>query len=141
MDWKLEVIVVPVSDVDRAKKFYTDQVGFDCDVDHSAGEDFRIVQLTPRGSACSATLMRDKDAAGTLKGLQVVVTDIDAARAELLERGVEVSELFHFADGRQAAGPDPARADYGTFCSFADPDGNAWLIQEVPSRAAGTQAR
>jgi hypothetical protein len=84
--------------------------------------------------------MRDKDAAGTLKGLQLVVADIDAARAELLERGVEVSELFHFADGQQVAGPDPARADYDSFFSFADPDGNAWLIQEVPSRASGSPA-
>jgi predicted enzyme related to lactoylglutathione lyase len=135
MDWKLEVIVLPVSDVDRAKKFYTEQVGFNCDIDHSAGEDFRIVQLTPRGSGCSATLMRNPEAAGSLKGLQIVVTDVDAARAELVERGVDVGEIIHFEDGQQVPGHDPNRADYGSFFSFADPDGNTWMIQEVPSRA------
>lgn len=134
MDWKLEVVVVPVTDVDRAKKFYTEQVGFHCDVDHSAGEDFRVVQLTPRGSACSVVLMRDPEAAGTLKGLQIVVSDIDAARAQLAGGGVEVGGVFHFEDGRQAPGHDPDRADYASFTAFADPDGNAWLLQEVPSR-------
>jgi predicted enzyme related to lactoylglutathione lyase len=140
MDWKLEVIVVPVSDVDRAKKFYTEQVGYHCDVDHSAGEDFRIVQLTPPGSACSATLMRNPAAAGTLQGLQVVVSDIDAARGQLAGRGVDVTGLFHFTEGRQEPGHEPARADYGTFFSFADPDGNSWLVQEVPSRAGTATA-
>jgi catechol 2,3-dioxygenase-like lactoylglutathione lyase family enzyme len=138
VDWKLEVIVVPVSDVDRAKEFYTDQVGFHCDVDHSAGEDFRVVQLTPPASACSVVLMRNEQAAGSLHGLQVVVADIDAARTELLERGVAASDFFHFVDGQQSSGLDPARTDYGSFFSFADPDGNGWLIQEVPSRAAGS---
>ena len=134
MDWKLEVIVVPVADVDRAKQFYAERVGFHVDVDFSAGEDFRIVQLTPTGSACSVTLMRAEEGTSPIKGLQVVVADIDAAREELLGRGVEVTEVFHFVDGKQTPGHEPDRADYGTFFSFADPDGNTWLIQEVPSR-------
>lgn len=134
MDWKLEVIVVPVADVDRAKQFYAERVGFHVDVDFSAGEDFRIVQLTPTGSACSVSLMRAEEGASPIKGLQVTVADIDAARGELLGRGVEATEVFHFVDGKQTPGHEPDRADYGTFFSFADPDGNTWLIQEVPSR-------
>lgn len=139
MDWKLEVIVVPVADVDRAKQFYAERVGFHVDVDFSAGEDFRVVQLTPTGSACSVTLMRAEEGASPIKGLQITVADIDAARGELLGRGVEVTEVFHFVDGKQTTGHEPDRADYGTFFSFADPDGNTWLIQEVPSRG-GTAA-
>ena len=135
MDWKLELIVVPVTDVDRAKAFYVDRAGFQLDVDHLAGEDFRVVQLTPTGSPCSIALMRGPGEPGSLKGLQMVVADIDAAREELIGRGLDASELFHFVDGRQLPGPDPTRADYGTFFSFDDPDGNSWLIQEVPSRA------
>jgi hypothetical protein len=103
------------------------------DVDHRAG-DFRIVQLTPPGSACSVTLMANKEAAGSLGGLHLVVSDIDAARAELVERGVDVSEIFHFESGGQTPGPDPQRSDYGSFLSFSDPDGNSWLVQEVKSR-------
>lgn len=138
MEWKLEVVVVPVSDVDRAKRFYAEQVGFHLDVDHRAGDDFRVVQLTPAGSACSVTLMSGTEAApGSIKGLQLVVTDIDAARAELVGRGVPVTPVFHFEDGRQVTGHDPQRADYGSFLSFSDPDGNVWLVQEVASRAAG----
>lgn len=131
MDWKLELVIVPVSDVDRAKAFYMEQVGFGLDVDHSAGEDFRIVQLTPPGSACSITLMRRPDAAGSLHGLHLVVPDIDAARAELTGRGADVSEVFHFGEGGQVPGPDPERRDYGSFLSFSDPDGNSWMVQEV----------
>ena len=131
MDWKLELIVVPVSDVDRAKKFYADEVGFRLDVDHSAGDDFRVVQLTPPGSACSIALMKNAEAPGSLNGLHLIVSDIDTARAELVERGVEVSEVFHFGSGGQAPGPDPQRSDYGSYLSFSDPDGNGWLIQEV----------
>lgn len=131
MDWKLELIVVPVSDVDRAKTFYVEQAGFGLDVDFSGGEDFRVVQLTPLGSACSITLMRNTDAPGSLQGLHLVVSDIDAARAELIERGVEASELFHFGPAGQQPGPDPNRADHGTFLAFSDPDGNGWLVQEV----------
>ena len=95
MDWKLELVVVPVSDVDRAKTFYTEKAGFGLDVDHQAG-DFRVVQLTPPGSACSVTLMRNPEAAGSVSGLHLIVSDIDAARAELAERGAEASEIFHF---------------------------------------------
>jgi catechol 2,3-dioxygenase-like lactoylglutathione lyase family enzyme len=130
VDWKLELVVVPVLDVDRAKAFYQEQVGFHVDVDHRAGEDFRIVQLTPPGSACSITLMRNTEAPGSLQGLHLVVTDIEAARAELVERGVPATEIYHFEQGGQVPGPDPARADYASFLSFADPDGNGWQVQE-----------
>ena len=133
MDWKLELVVVPVSDVDRAKSFYAEQLGFAVDVDHRAGEDFRVVQLTPPGSACSITLMRN-DAAGTVQGLHLVVRDIEAARSELVERGVSVSEPFHFGAQGQTPGMHPERSDYGTFLSLQDPDGNGWLVQEVSSR-------
>ena len=127
---KLELIVVPVSDVDRAKAFYVDNAGFGLDVDHRAGEDFRVVQLTPPGSACSITLMRN-DAAGSLQGLHLVVSDIDAARGELAAQGAEPSEIFHFGEGGQVPGPHPERQDYGSFLTFSDPDGNGWLVQEV----------
>ena len=133
MDFKLELVVVPVSDVDRAKDFYVDKVGFHLDVDHRAGEHFRVVQMTPPGSACSITIMSGSplESCGSLNGLHLVVTDIDAARAELVGRGVEVSELYHFGPQGQTPGPDPQRADFGTFASFSDPDGNGWLLQEV----------
>jgi predicted enzyme related to lactoylglutathione lyase len=132
VDWTLELVVVPVSDVDRAKAFYADQVGFTVDVDHSAGEDFRIVQLTPPGSACSVTIMRSPYMEpGTLHGLHLVVADIDLARAELVGRGVDVSEPFHFGAAGQTPGHHPGRDNYGTFMSFTDPDGNTWLVQEV----------
>jgi catechol 2,3-dioxygenase-like lactoylglutathione lyase family enzyme len=134
VEWKLELIVVPVADVDRAKAFYLDQTDFELTVDFSAGEDFRVVQLSPRGSACSIALMKNTDAAGSLGGLHLMVTDIEAARAELAERGTDVSELFHYQDGCQRPGPGPQRADYETFCSFSDPDGNGWLVQEVGYR-------
>ena len=135
MNWKLELIVLPVADVDRAKAFYIDGAGFRLDVDHSAGEDFRVVQLTPPGSACSISLMRNAGAAGSLQGLHLVVPDIEAARAELTGRGVEFSGPFHFADGQQQPGPDPQRGDYNSFLAFKDPDGNAWLVQEVRAGA------
>jgi predicted enzyme related to lactoylglutathione lyase len=133
MDMKLELIVVPVLDVDRAKAFYTDKAGFNLDVDFSAGESFRVVQLTPPGSACSIALMKS-GTPGSLQGQTLVVSDIDAARAELVGRGVDVSEPYHFEAGGQVSGPDPSRVDYGTFISFSDPDGNAWQVQEVRSR-------
>ena len=136
MDWTLELVVVPVSDVDRAKEFYASAVGFRVDVDHRAGEDFRVVQLTPPGSACSITLMRN-DAAGSVQGLHLVVEDLPRACAELRQRGVPVSEPFHFGPGGQASGLHPSRDDYGSFASFADPDGNSWMVQEVRSRANG----
>ncbi|RFU38312.1 VOC family protein [Actinomadura logoneensis] len=135
MDWKLETIVVPVADVDRAKAFYSEGCGFAVDVDFSNGGDFRIVQLTPPGSACSITLMREEARAGAVQGLHIVVPDIDAARETLVKGGVDVSEpYFHGPDGSQTTGHHPERVDFGTYLSFQDPDGNGWLIQEVPSR-------
>jgi catechol 2,3-dioxygenase-like lactoylglutathione lyase family enzyme len=131
MDWTLELVVVPVADLDRAKTFYMEKADFELLVDHSAGEDFRVVQLTPRGSSCGIALMNNTEAAGTLQGLHLVVSDIDAARTELLGRGAQASEIFHFEEGRQTAGPDPERRDYNSFLSFSDPDGNGWLVQEV----------
>jgi catechol 2,3-dioxygenase-like lactoylglutathione lyase family enzyme len=131
MEWKLEVVVLPVADVDRAKAFYVDQADFEVTVDYSAGEDFRVVHLTPRGSTCAVALMKNVEAAGSVKGLHLVVTDIDAARSELVERGAGPSEIFHFEAGTQEPGPDPQRADYGSFLNFSDPDGNEWMVQEV----------
>jgi catechol 2,3-dioxygenase-like lactoylglutathione lyase family enzyme len=133
VDWKLELVVVPVSDVDRAKTFYSEKLGFNVDVDHRAGENFRVVQLTPPGSACSITIGTGLTpvAAGSYQGLHLVVDDIEAARAELVGRGVDVSEPFHFGPEGQTTGLDPNRADYGTFLSVSDPDGNGWLVQEV----------
>jgi catechol 2,3-dioxygenase-like lactoylglutathione lyase family enzyme len=139
VDWKLELVVVPVSDVDRAKAFYIEKAGFDLLVDHRAGEDFRVVQLTPPGSACSIAVMRNTEgAAGSVKGLHLVVSDIDAARAELIERGTDVSEIFHFEAGGQRPGPDPERRSYNSFLSFDDPDGNGWLVQEVRRAEPGS---
>ncbi len=131
MDWKLELVVIPVADVDRAKAFYIDKAGFRLDVDHSAGEDFRVVQLTPPGSACSITLMQNAEVPGSVRGLHLVVPDIEAAHAELAGRGMDVSEVFHFEAGQQLPGPDPAHSDYNSFLSFSDPDGTGWLVQEV----------
>ena len=136
MDWSLELVVVPVSDVDRAKSFYADQAGFEVLVDHRAGDDFRVVQMTPTGSACAIALMRNTDAPGSLQGLHLVVSDIDAARAELVQRGTDASDFYHFGENGQTPGPDPERRDYNTFFSFNDPDGNGWLVQEV-KRASG----
>ncbi|HUZ86707.1 MAG TPA: VOC family protein [Candidatus Baltobacterales bacterium] len=132
MDLKLELVLVPVADVDRAKAFYTEQAGFHLDIDHRAGESFRVVQMTPPGSACSISVgIGITDAApGSVKGLHLVVTDIVAARAELPTRGVAVSEIRHLGDGGWAAGPHPERADYGSFADFSDPDGNTWILQE-----------
>jgi catechol 2,3-dioxygenase-like lactoylglutathione lyase family enzyme len=138
MDWTLELIVVPVSDIDRAKDFYANKMGFIVDVDHSPNEDFRVVQLTPPGSACSITLLRNTNAGpdaqmepGTLRGLHLVVPDIEAARAELVSRGTDVSDFIHFGAAGQASGLHPDRANYGTYASIKDPDGNVWLLQEV----------
>lgn len=139
MDWTLELVVVPVSDVDRAKAFYLDQLGFELIVDHRAGEDFRVVQLVPHGSACAIAIMKNTEMApGSLHGLHLCVSDIDAARAQLVEHGVDASELFHFGAGGQLPGPDPARSSYNTFLSFGDPDGNTWLVQEVKRGAAAS---
>ena len=133
MEWKLELVLVPVSDVDRAKTFYTEKVGFNLDVDHRAGDEFRVVQLTPPGSACSISMgIGITDAVpGSVRGLHLVVSDIEAARAELAERGLDIGEIFHFESGKQAPGPDPERRDYGSFLAFSDPDGNSWVVQEV----------
>ncbi|ONI81213.1 hypothetical protein ALI144C_22020 [Actinosynnema sp. ALI-1.44] len=130
MDWKLEVVIVPVTDVDRAKRFYMDHAGFTLDVDFSAGESFRVVQLTPPGSKCSITLMHNEEWAGHMMGLQVVVNDIDVAYAEAKGRGVDVEEIHWYKDGVPTPGHHPERVDFGTFFSFKDPDGNNWIVQE-----------
>lgn len=133
MDWKLELVILPVSDVDRAKAFYTEQVGFKLDVDHQASDAFRVVQMTPPGSACSISIGKGVTSAvpGSVQGMHLVVSDIEAARAQLVERGVDAGGIFHFEGGSQQPGVDPERRDYGSFLSFHDPDGNSWLVQEV----------
>jgi catechol 2,3-dioxygenase-like lactoylglutathione lyase family enzyme len=133
VDYTLELIVVPVSDVDRAKAFYLEQAGFELLVDSSAGPDFRIVQLTPPGSACSIAIGTGigSMAPGSLHGLHLVVSDIEAARDELVARGTEVGDIFHFGEAGQTPGVDPERRSYATFMPFQDPDGNTWLVQEV----------
>ena len=122
MDWKLELVAVPVTDVDRAKAFYVDQVGFNADHDHRVSDEMRFVQLTPPGSACSIAIGTGimDTVPGSVQGLQLVVADADAARAHLVERGVEVSEVQEFPWGR--------------FVFFSDPDGNGWAVQELPQR-------
>ena len=122
MDWKLELVAVPVSDVDRAKAFYTENVGFNLDHDQRVSDEIRFVQLTPPGSACSIAIgMGIADTPpGSVQGLQLVVSDINAARAELLERGVEVSGVEEFP--------------WGSFVFFSDPDGNGWSVQQLPAR-------
>jgi catechol 2,3-dioxygenase-like lactoylglutathione lyase family enzyme len=142
MDLKLELVLVPVSDVDRAKAFYTERAGFRLDVDHRSGESFRVVQMTPPGSACSISVgVGITDATpGSVKGLHLVVTDIVAARAELIERGVAVSEIRHLGSAGWASGPHPERVDYNSFADFSDPDGNTWIVQER-GHAAGEEAR
>ena len=125
MDWKLELVGIPVSDVDRAKAFYTDKVGFHADYDHRVTDQIRFVQLTPPGSACSIALGEGivEGAPGSVKGLQMVVADVKAARGELLERGVEVSDVQDFP--------------WGSFVFFADPDGNRWAVQQIQPRGQG----
>ena len=132
MDFKLELVLLPVTDIDRAKAFYSEKAGFHVDVDHRAGETFRIVQMTPPGSACSVTFGTGiTDAApGSVRGLHLVVIDIVAARAELVERGLEVDEIRHLTPSGWVAGPQPERKDYESFSGFSDPDGNTWMLQE-----------
>ena len=133
MDWKLEVVVIPVSDVDRSKRFYSEQLGFNVDVDQRMSETFRVVQLTPPGSACSVTMgdgLAGDMVPGSLRGLQLVVADVPAARAELVERGVEVSPVHHFENGEMRDGPG---GDWNSFIFFSDPDGNAWAVQQKPA--------
>jgi predicted enzyme related to lactoylglutathione lyase len=122
VDWKLELVAVPVSDVDRAKTFYVEQVGFNADHDHQVNEEMRFVQLTPPGSACSIALGTGivDTPPGSAAGLQLVVSDIQAARAKLVEGGVEVSEVQDFP--------------WGSFVFFRDPDGNRWSVQQIPNR-------
>ena len=122
MDWKIELVTIPVSDVDRAKAFYTEKVGFNADHDHRVSEEVRFVQLTPPGSACSIALGTgiSQSQPGSVQGIQMVVSDINAARAELLERRVQVSEVQEFA--------------WGSFVFFSDPDGNGWAVQQIPAR-------
>jgi catechol 2,3-dioxygenase-like lactoylglutathione lyase family enzyme len=142
----LEVVTVPVSDVDTAKNFYK-ALGWRLDADLTVEEDFRVVQLTPPGSHASIIFGTGITSAvpGSVQGLVLVVSDIEAGRAELVERGVAASEVFHDATGvfhhagttQQVPGPDPARQSYGSFVSFADPDGNGWLLQEITKRLPG----
>ena len=133
MDWTLELVVVPVSDVDRAKSFYLDQMGFGLEVDSSHGESFRVVQMTPHGSACSIAIGTGigQMEPGSLKGLHLCVSDIEAAHAQLAERGVTTSAPYHFGETGKADGLDPERRSYATFFDLSDPDGNVWLVQEV----------
>jgi len=139
MDMRLEVVVVPVSDVDRAKAFYSEKVGFNVDVDQRFGDKFRVVQLTPPGSACSITLMQGMDPGmepGSLQGLQITTSDLAATRAELLERGAEVSEMQTVDQeaGKFVPLEGPPTA-YSAFMFFQDPDGNGWAIQQGPAPA------
>lgn len=135
MDWKLELLVVPVTDVDRAKQFYAEQLGFKVDVDSTQSEDFRVVQLTPPGSACSISIGKGLTEAvpGSFSGMQICVGDIDAAHAELVARGVDVSSVRQFGPDGWVDGKG---GDWNAFCFFKDPDGNGWAIQESPTMRA-----
>ena len=136
VDLKLEAIPIPVSDVDRAKAFY-EGLGWRLDADFMVGKDFRAVQLTPPGSSCSIHL-NTTAVPGSAQGMFLVVSDIDAARAELIAHGVGVSEAFHFdGEHRPVPGPDPKLPSYGTYASFSDPDGNRWVLQQVTTRLPG----
>jgi catechol 2,3-dioxygenase-like lactoylglutathione lyase family enzyme len=133
MEYKLELVLVPVTDVDRAKAFYLEQAGFDLLVDTPVGDTMRVVQVTPPGSACSVGFGTGITAAppGSAQGLHLVVADIVAARDKMLQRGVQVSEVRHLESGTWVPGPDPQRENYMSFAEFADPDGNVWVLQEV----------
>jgi catechol 2,3-dioxygenase-like lactoylglutathione lyase family enzyme len=133
MDFKLELVLIPVTDVDRAKSFYVDKAGFTLDVDHQPNDQFRVVQMTPPGSACSITIGKGITDAepGSYRGTHLVVTDIEAARAKLAERGVDISEIRHFDGTGWQPGPDPKHSDYNSFADFSDPDGNTWVLQEA----------
>jgi catechol 2,3-dioxygenase-like lactoylglutathione lyase family enzyme len=151
VDMKFEIVVIPVSDVDRAKEFYG-KLGWRLDADFAAGDDFRVIQFTPPGSGCSVIFGKNVTAAapGSAQGLYLIVSAIDAARDELLGRGIEISEVFHGASGVYAgtdkpylfgllrvSGPDPQHGSYRSFASFSDPDGNGWLLQEITTRLPG----
>ena len=148
---KFEIVVIPVSDVDRAKRFYGG-LGWRLDADFAAGDDYRVIQFTPPGSGCSVIFGKNVTAAapGSAQGLYLIVSDIEAARNELLGRGVEVGKVFHDAGGVYAgtdepylfgrlrvSGPDPEHRSYRSFASFSDPDGNGWLLQEITARLPG----
>ena len=140
VDMKLEVVVIPVSDVDRAKRFYGD-LGWRLDADFAVGSEFRVVQFTPPGSPCSIHFGMGVTSAvpGSARGLYLIASDIEAARAELVGRGVDVSPVFHRAGPGQPPvnGPDPGRRSYASFATFSDPDGNGWLLQEIRTRLPG----
>ncbi|RXG92655.1 VOC family protein [Bradyrhizobium zhanjiangense] len=151
LDLKLEVVVIPVSDVDRAKAFYT-RLGWRLDADFASSSEWRVIQFTPPGSACSVIFGRNVTAAapGSVRGLYLIVSDLEAARQDLLDRGIAVSEPFHGAGDVHAgpdepylfgsvrvSGADPERGSYSSFASFSDPDGNGWLFQEVTTRLPG----
>ena len=147
LELRLEVLVIPVSDVDRAKHFYATVLGCRLDADFTGENGFRVVQVTPPGSKCSIIFGHDVTSAvpGSADGMMLVVDDINAARTELIRRGVDVSETFHDAGGvfhhagtkARVAGPNPTRQSYGSFASFSDPDGNNWLLQEITTRLPG----
>lgn len=149
MDLKLEVVVIPVTDVDRAKRFY-ESLGWRLDADVSTEPGFRVVQLTPPGSPASVIFGTGvaEAGAGAVTGLHLVVNDIEAARAELLAAGVDISEVFHDAGGvfhhggttARVSGPDPQRSSYASFATFSDPDGNRWWLQEITTRLPGRVA-
>ncbi len=151
IDMKLEIVVIPVSDVDRAKRFY-ENLGWRLDADFSSSDDWRVIQFTPPGSGCSIIFGKNVTAAtpGSARGLYLIVSDIEAARKELLARGVEVGEVFHGAGDvhagtdepylfgrKRISGPDPERKSYSSFAPFSDPDGNGWLFQEITTRLPG----
>jgi catechol 2,3-dioxygenase-like lactoylglutathione lyase family enzyme len=134
MDFRIELVLVPVADVDRAKEFYTEKLGWNLDVDFSPNADFRVVQITPPGSRCSITIGKGlTDApAGSYRGTHLVVKDITKAREQLVGNGVEVGDIRHMGAEGWQPGVDPSHADYASFADFADPDGNTWILQEVP---------
>lgn len=145
MNWTLELVVVPVADVDRAKAFYADRVGFELTTDRQVSDDFRVVQLTPRGSGCSIGLIAGRQSGdprpgglsmdpGTQQGLQLVVPDVRAAQAELRERGVPVGDVQVFEAGGPRAARDGDELNYTGFAFFSDPDGNGWAVQQIDAR-------
>lgn len=142
MDLKLEVIVIPVSDVDRAKAFY-EKLGFRLDIDFARDGEHRVIQFTPPGSGASFHIGKGITSAapGSLQNIYLIVSDIEKARADLIGRGVDISEVFHFDGllGPRVTGPDPKRGTYASFASFKDPDGNSWLLQEITTRLPGRE--
>jgi catechol 2,3-dioxygenase-like lactoylglutathione lyase family enzyme len=146
IDMKIEVIVIPVFDVDRAKRFYG-ALGWRLDLDYTAGDDFRVIQFTPPGSDCSIMFGKSITTAepGSIQGLHLIVSDIELARADLLRRGIEIGEPFHDPGGvfhhvatdALRSGPNPQRKSYASYASFRDPDGNGWVLQEITARLSG----